>query len=82
MLGIRSASPFDNLITELSHWDKKSHKILDLSGPELLVISKKLWAFLISILKLELLLSVHLLTKENYCEIVSIIFLNILRSYR
>ena len=37
-----TTSPFDNVITELNHWDKKGHKILDLSGSELLVIAKKL----------------------------------------
>lgn len=37
-----TTSPFDNVITELTHWDKKSHKILDLGGSELLVIAKKL----------------------------------------
>lgn len=37
-----TTSPFENIITELNAWDKKDQKILDLSGPELLVIAKKI----------------------------------------
>jgi hypothetical protein len=35
-----TSTPFDNLPGELDRWDKKSTRILDLSGPTLLLIAR------------------------------------------
>jgi 2-polyprenyl-3-methyl-5-hydroxy-6-metoxy-1,4-benzoquinol methylase len=37
-----TSTPFDNLLGELNRWDKKSTRILDLTGPTLLLIARKL----------------------------------------